>query len=483
MNKQLIIFLWIIGLSLCSHTTFCQGNNIPKTGKPVLLESKKQPKKNWEPKETCTIRQLVGYNQKPDPEYSKYGGISDTHFPATGFFYSTKYDGRWWLVDPDGHLYIHKAVCAVDPGSSENFKRNLKEKFGTEKIWADSAATLLKQLGFNGTAAWSDNDLLKSAHERPVYVGMWNFMASYAKMKGTAQMGSGNHKYKGDVIYVFDPEFKTFADNYAKQLAATKDDPYMLGNFSDNELPLRPNALDLCLNLDKDEYGYKAAWAWLCKQKGRSDINMKDITPEDRDAFFGYYLESYYSVVSSAIKKYDSNHLYLGSRLIGVSNNETAMKVYAKYADIMSINWYGDWTLPRERINSWAVWTDKPFIISEWYAKGNDVPGLSNESGGGWLVKTQKERGYYYQNMVLDLLASKNCVGWHWFRYSDNDPDDLSADPSNRNSNKGIVNIKFEPYNDLTNAMKQINKQAYRLIEFFDEASYSKASETREKTR
>jgi hypothetical protein len=301
-------------------------------------------------------------------------------------------------------------------------------------------------------------------------------MASYAKERGAAKMGTGNHKYAGDVIYVFDPEFETFADNYAKQLAETKDDPFLLGHFSDNEMPLRVNALDLCLKLDKSESGYQAAKTWLKNRKNSQEINIDEITDEDRDAFYEFYIERYLSIVSKAIKKYDPNHLYLGIRLIGVSNNETAIRTYGKYTDVMSINWYGDWMLPKERMDNWAKWTDTPFIISEWYAKGHDVPGLTNESGAGWLVKTQKERGYYYQNMLLNLMARKNNVGWHWFKYADNDPDDLTTDPSNRNANKGIVNVRYELYKDLTDAMKEINHQAYRIIEFFDDVSYSTAS-------
>jgi hypothetical protein len=301
-------------------------------------------------------------------------------------------------------------------------------------------------------------------------------MASYAKKRGAAKMGTGNHTYQGDVIYVFDPEFEAFADEYAKQLANTKDDPYLLGHFSDNEMPLRPNALDLCLCLDKGEPGYQAAWAWLCGRKGLADVSVDDILPEDRDAFYAFYLERYLSIVSNAIKKYDPNHLYLGFRMIGVSDQEIAIRTYGKYTDIMSINWYGAWMLPPERMENWAKWTDTPFIITEWYAKGHDVPGLSNESGAGWLVKTQKERGYYYQNMALNLLCRKHNVGWHWFKYADNDPDDLTTDPSNRNANKGIVNVKYETYKELARAMKELNGQAYRLIEFFDDASYSNAA-------
>lgn len=455
------------------QNSFGQENSIPKTGKPLMIESKKKPSQEWKARETYTIQQLDGYKVKSDPEYSQYGGMVDTQFPSTGFFYTRKVKGRWWLVDPEGHLCIHKAVCAVGPGSGKNYAANLKKKYGSQKAWAESATSLLKDLGFNGSAAWSSDELLRATKNPVVYTKIWHFMSSYAKERNLAAMGSGNYKYKGEVIYVFDPEFEEFADNYAKQLAETKDDPYLLGHFSDNELPLRTNALDLCLKLEKSESGYQAAWNWLCGRKDSNEVSIEDISDEDRDAFYGFYLDKYYSIVSAAIKKYDPNHLYLGSRLIGVSQYETAIKTYGKYADVMSINWYGDWMFPPERIENWAKWVDKPFIISEWYAKGNDVPGLTNESGAGWLVKTQKERGYYYQNMVLNLTARKNNVGWHWFRYSDNDPEDLSTDPSNRTSNKGIVNIKFEPYKELTKAMKEINEQAYRIIEFFDDTSYS----------
>jgi hypothetical protein len=467
----------IILLIFFAQTAIGQKKNIPKTGEPLIVQSKKKPAHEWKPKETYTIRQLIGYKPNADPEYSRYGGLINTQFPATGFIYTTKHNGRWWLVDPEGHLFIHKAVCSVSPGNSFNFRKNLKNKYGTEQAWADATADLLIELGFNGIAAWSNNELLKTAANRPVYTQKWSFMSSYAKERGAAKMGTGNHKYKGDVIYVFDPEFEEFVDNYAKQLAETKDDPYLLGHFSDNEMPLRTNALDPCLQLDKSEPGYQVAWAWLCGRKGSSDIDPENVTPNDRDAFYKFYVERYFSIVSKAIKKYDPNHLYLGIRLIGVSNNETVMKTYGKYADVLSMNWYGDWMLPSERMENWMKWADKPFIISEWYAKGNDVPGLSNESGAGWLVSTQKERGYYYQNMVLNLLARKNNVGWHWFKYADNDPDDLTTDPSNRNANKGIVNVKYELYNDLTDAMKEINHQAYQIIEFFDDYDYSIVSE------
>jgi hypothetical protein len=50
----------------------------------------------------------------------------------------------------------------------------------------------------------------------------------------------------------------------------------------------------------------------------------------------------------------------------------------------------------------------------------------------------------------------------------DNDPADLSTDPSNRDSNKGIVSIRYEPYAPLVDLMKALNRNVYALADYFD---------------
>lgn len=66
------------------------------------------------------------------------------------------------------------------------------------------------------------------------------------------------------------------------------------------------------------------------------------------------------------------------------------------------------------------------------------------------------------------LLQSKVCVGWHRFKYIDNDPTDTSTDPSNRDSNKGIVTVRYRPYRPLLDAVRALNRQAYPLADHFD---------------
>ena len=125
------------------------------------------------------------------------------------------------------------------------------------------------------------------------------------------------------------------------------------------------------------------------------------------------------------------------------------------------------WWPDAERMAMWGRESSRPFMITEFYAKGHDS-GLPNNSGAGWLVQTQKDRARFYQNFTLGLLESKSCVGWHWFKYRDNNPEDLSTDPSNRDSNKGIIDYKYKPYVKLLEDMKKLNNELYALIDFFD---------------
>jgi hypothetical protein len=131
------------------------------------------------------------------------------------------------------------------------------------------------------------------------------------------------------------------------------------------------------------------------------------------------------------------------------------------------MNVYGVWTPTADILDLWRKETGKPFIVTEFYVKGEDS-GFANTTGAGWLVQTQKDRALFYQNFLLGMLESRICIGWDWFKYMDNDPEDLSTDPSNRDSNKGIVSVRYEPYRDLLAGMREFNRDLYPLIDYFD---------------
>ena len=165
--------------------------------------------------------------------------------------------------------------------------------------------------------------------------------------------------------------------------------------------------------------------------------------------------DRYYKVVTEWLDEFDPNHLYMGSRLVeGAYQDEYIIRVAGKYCDVITFNYYGVWEGDAELLANIEKWSGKPFVITEWYTKGMDACycldengnyclddngdkistgfGLTNEAGAGWIVKTQDDRGKFYENYALQLLECKGGVGFDWFKYLDHDPSDSSADSSNK---------------------------------------------------
>ena len=110
-------------------------------------------------------------------------------------------------------------------------------------------------------------------------------------------------------------------------------------------------------------------------------------------------------------------------------------------------------------------WAGKPFVVTEFYTKGVEDSDLNNGSGAGFCVPTQKERAYAYQHFTLGLLEAKNCVGWYWFKYQDDDGTDNSGKPAN----KGIYDNHYQLFPYLSQMMREINYNVYNIIDYFDE--------------
>ncbi len=438
-----------------------------RAAETVLVATK--PAGPWKPYPTRTLADLPAIASAPaDAGLNRFGSRPDRTARATGFFRAERINGRWWLIDPEGGLGSNRSVVSVTMMRTPGAVAALERKFGGEAGWAAATATLLHDHGFNGLGAWTNTDLLRAAPQKLAYTLIWNFMSSYGKKRGGTYQQPGHTGYPQDAIFVFDPEFETFCAEHAQQLAATKDDPWLIGHFTDNELPLKREALANYLSLPEKDPGFQAAQSFLRERHGPA-ATAKDITDADKSAFLELVVDRYLGTVTRAIRKVDPNHLILGSRFHGtqVRFPET-FRAAGKYLDVVAVNYYHAWTADPELLAMWEREAGRPFIITEWYAKGMDVPGLANVSGAGWVVKTQRDRGLFYENFTLSLLESKGCVGWHWFKYIDNDPDDKKSDPSNRDSNKGIVSNRYEPHADVLASMKRINEHTYRIIDHFD---------------
>lgn len=87
----------------------------------------------WVTYQAQTVESIPGYTPSQDPPLSRFGGyITDWKQKATGFFRTQYKDGRWWIIDPDGYPFHHRAVVAYTPGESDRQVAAFQQKFGTE---------------------------------------------------------------------------------------------------------------------------------------------------------------------------------------------------------------------------------------------------------------------------------------------------------------------------------------------------------------
>ncbi len=415
---------------------------------------------SYSPRNTIYLAQEIQQAITPDA-LNIYGGWTEVTFPATGYFRVEKINGVWRMIDPLGNPFISKGLNSVKPDNTTLGEQKMLEFFGTRANWATAAASQLKGLSFNTLGAWSDHVSVSTpAHPIP-YTNVLYMAGGYGMSVGKAFQGTGHIDFTDDLIPVFDPGFATYCTQAAAALAAEAQNSWLIGRFSDNELPFPADALDRWLVRPVSDPGRVAALNWLSSQQ----LTPAAINDTVRAAFLEYMAETYFRTCKEAIKAVDPNHLYLGSRFHStVKSSAPVLRAAGRHVDVISINLYARWQPSVADMDNWEAWANRPFIITEFYAKGMDS-GLTNSSGAGYIVETQRDRGLFYHNISLSILKHRGCVGWHWFRYIDNNETDTAPDPTNANSNKGIVNINYQPYTALTDLMKLLNQRAYRLRE------------------
>ncbi len=430
----------------------------------------------WQAKPTLILDQLTEFSPAKTVETSRWGGwLAHREGKGEGFFRVKKTaDGRWWFLDPEGYRFLHVGMAGVYQGIEKTAAQTTREKFPSTPAWADFTLGLLRENHFNGLGGWTERDAV-AAHPLVLpYTVSLEFVGDFGRSLKITHVNPGQTGYVNEVPPIFHPDFPAWCEKMAeRKVAALKDDPMLIGYFSDNEIPLRRDLLDRSLQLDPAIAAVtplrEAAVAWLRERKGAAvSLNVAELTDEDRSAFLAAACERYFSNVAAALRKHDPNHLYLGTRFHGrVTQIPEVFRAAGRHVDVVSVNLYHAWSVKTDRLAMWTKESGCPVIITEFYAKGMDT-GLENVNGAGWVVKTQEDRGNFYQNFTLSLLAEKNVVGWHWFKYRDNEHFDDKAQLGNQDSNKGILAWDYKPYSPLLEKMKALNSQVYPLTDYFD---------------
>ena len=449
---------------------------------------------------TRIVDTLSGYEEKIY-DTDIYGGIisEKMKFEATGRFYTKQVDGRWWLVTPLGNPCIIRGLNQFHyayQGNSPYQTAAMRRVYGTPEKWAIAATRWVSyDLGFNAVAgspdeAWYVEGALPQT-VRNGYAGM----AVYASSKDIVYKSSPFCMRYNNIMPVFDPDFFTYVDGVAKTTVELYGDRLerVLGYTTDNELPIADDMFIGALTLDpsvpQNLYSYAMAWTFYKNMTGEENPSVLDVYRHSErlgvdllDLFKGCIYDRYYCAFATGYGKYDPEGLLLGVRAyISCDRWEWLARFTGYWCDAMCINYYHAWEIDEQNLYDLERWAGCPLFITEFYSKGEDAIAadgkpFANTHGAGFVVPTQKDKGYFYQNFCLRLLENKNCIGWLYFQYIDNNPLDADIHPAASNSNKGIVTSDHdtEVYHDLTDQMAQLNKNVYSLIEFFDGEDYFK---------
>ena len=391
-----------------------------------------------------------------------YGGFSGTDQGATGFFRIKKINGRWWFVDPAGNLYLATGVNGVryvkyeytpTHGREYIFKKlppkeftrpsywkydepdisftqwNLSRRYGEnwKEDWADHTVKRMKSWGLNLTN-WSDTILNK----RIVYTKfLW---------------GWGIQGAAFGIPDVYSPRLKPMLDSLANvQCTPLKNDPWMLGYFTGNE-PVWPGRESLAVNAilkGKDTELKKALQKFL----------KKEDSPQRRKQFIVDTYTQYLKMVQASIKKYDPNHLILGTRLGGEPSDE-AIKL-AQIFDAVSVNVYAN-GIPKEFLDRIYRLAERPVFIGEFHM-GTPGRGLAP---GLIQVADQEQRGVGYQYYVETAFAHPAVIATTWYKWRDEMP---TGHEFGSNYNIGIIDVTDKAYPALVNSMLKTHNRILKI--------------------
>ena len=220
----------------------------PVTGwTPDLVRAHSYPTRTY--KSMDDLGKYTDYNRPM--EFDEFGGWKDeaTREKATGFFYSKKIDGRWWIIDPNGYRCFMRNVSTVGPCylRSPNQRNAAIARFGSLEAFTNTTADLVKNHWyFNLCGHFADDTPNRSVSQE--YCSMAYL---YGRKIGSNCSNGGSTRFsQNNTMNVFDPEFITFCDEDAAAIEKDRDNPWILGYTTDNELPMNSNMLANYLTLD-----------------------------------------------------------------------------------------------------------------------------------------------------------------------------------------------------------------------------------------
>ena len=396
----------------------------------------------------------------------RFGGwAAGPKLKATGRFYTAKLQGKWWLVDPEGHLFWSWGPVRVTPSSAmtplngnprtpkcggplpdrdclfeglprpgeplakfyETFDEMLRQVYadrGETRHFDFSGANLCRKYGTDWYVrfadvshrrlrSWGCNTIANSSDREICLQDRTPYAERIVCRSRPIEASWGPWARFRDP---FDPSFTEGCRQALADHGSEAHDPWCIGFFVDNEIQWGTTHEDLARWTLWSPADQPARIEFLKRlaAKGIAYDAAKgpdSIPAEELRAFTDVLVEEYFRRTRETVKAYDPGLLYLGCRF-AMSARPWTIRACVKYCDVVSYNIYamtvGDWRLPQD--------LDAPVMIGEFHFGAHDR-GLF----GAGLVNagSQTARAAALTAYVKSALANPQMVGVHWHQYSD----------------------------------------------------------------
>ncbi len=445
---------------------------------------------------------------------SSWGGLPGTKerlgLQASGFFRVERKGDKWLLVDPDGDVVFHLGVCVMGyaPGDDSTLVKDRREIFEwlppvegdfapawhpqpyhRKDVFSFYAANVIRKYGKDS----SKDQHLGRMVDRLRAVG-FNAVgaftaptASFAEKRFPRMAHTGFGPALPGIRGVADPfddeSRRKTEEGMARSLRPNANDPLIIGYFFGNEqafedipraiprLPGKHAAKRKLVEILRATYptieAFNAAWAVsAASHEALVEMPLPVSTRAafaDMQAYTELFLDEYFKFVTGTFRKYDQNHLMVGTRLQPhTANNEAFCRAAGRYMDIISINFYG-WGVDRTVVDRVHAWTGgRPQMWSEFFFSASPE---SNAAAYNRDMPTQRLRGEAYRQYIEHAAATGYVVGTEWFSLVDQAVTGRWFQKyTGERTNNGLFNVCDRPYDAMLREMAAAHASVYGVL-------------------
>lgn len=432
---------------------------------------------------------------QPDSPLAEVSIVTETVVGNEGFFRvgrSTK--GRWWMIDPNGKPFFYRGVTSVGDGRGiwpstsplSSYTQVITKKYSQDSArFRDVTFEQLRRWNFNALGTWTASDLWEQGMPYTIVLDFLK-VGPEIRLKGIVKLPD-----------VFDPEWNKAIDAKAREVVLSRhDSSQLVGYFTDNELgwadaespdrqvnpdllltdEAKPSLLQTCLSLEEERSAYAAAWDFVLQ---RHSSNLKQLAKdwqveidsrakikqwtqakqaivsrgylEDQRVFQAEFARRYFELSAAAIRRYDQNHLLLGSRFGAPPSAAVFSAVKRPWVDVVSANNYRYEFY--ERMDIYYRATHLPILNTEfsWGHKVFSEKPLPEEPEGGFPSTERMIRNG--EQALVRALTHPGLVGYTWYRWL-NRPDHVPP------ISVGLVTLEDEPNRWHTDLLASLNAKA-----------------------